>query len=192
MKVHMNDWASELWIRGVITQWVIRMSMTEHAESQHDPLWHDGTCPDEDNRRFARKRAKSDRTDAHSVAVFSDISSFNSRLFGNVSIKQQKFEKFKKHINITLYSVDTFKIIWNILKYKVIQAWKNMRVSNDDKIVFFGWTNSLMIWDLPERIWETKSSRLSCLAWPSKHLLVENVITPFWQQMWALPCVFAQ
>lgn len=35
--------------------------MTEHAESQHDPLWHDGTCPDEDNQRFARKREKSDR-----------------------------------------------------------------------------------------------------------------------------------
>lgn len=68
MKVHMNDWASELWIRGVITQWVISTSMTEHAESQeHDPLWHDGTCPDEDNCRFARKRAKSDGADAHSV-----------------------------------------------------------------------------------------------------------------------------
>jgi len=35
--------------------------MTEHAESQHDPLWHDGTCPDENNQRFARKREKSDR-----------------------------------------------------------------------------------------------------------------------------------
>ncbi len=169
MKVHMNDWASELWIRGVITQWVISTSMTEHAESQHNPLWHDGTCPDDDNRRFARKRAKSDRADAHSVAVFSDISSFNNRLFGNISIKQQKFEKFqiiykkthyKKHINITLYLDFSFfhtmivngvqcfffffvswhfqKHLKHISKYKVIQAWNNMRVSK--------WWQNCLLW----------------------------------------------